>query len=87
MGRGLMSKNLYALGTLWLQTGKPADTRNLEKLKAGTHLEDTFLSVERGQLLPAEALTLLSEQDIARLIERGEVSTERPAVVLDEARD
>ena len=82
-----MADTLYAKSTLWLQTGKPAATLDLVKLKAGRHLEDTFLSAERGQLIPAEALALLSEQDIARLIERGEVSTERPAVVLDEARD
>ncbi|MBU4531239.1 MAG: hypothetical protein KUA43_13835 [Hoeflea sp.] len=82
-----MTATYYACQTLWLQTGQPAST-DLKRRAAGDHLKDTFLSVERGDKIPADALSLLDGQDIANMLAKGQISTTRPEVIaIDDWQD
>lgn len=69
----------FACQTLWLQTGKPA-SRNKDSMRTGDHLRDTFLSVERGEVIPDEGFEHLTEKDITELLGRGQISTTAPEI-------
>lgn len=70
----------FAATTLWFQTDQPASS-NLKRRAAGDHLKDTFLSVDRGDKIPTDALSLLTADDIESMLDRGQISTTMPEVI------
>lgn len=77
---------LYANQTIWLQTERRPRGVSHAALK-GSHLDDSYVSLEAGQQIPEAALALLAPADIDKLLAAEQISHTKPTAEADVSDD